>query len=166
MKDKTNRVFTFNHHKESWTIKRTRHVYEIRKGSRYARDEFLNQSRYIDIFKHALNHGLTSFREKGNIVVNVVDYQGVFYSILCSLDIKNNITIISVFRTKSEWWKSFMKERNRINIMRGYIVPQMSMKERENKQHDKILNDIEIELETGQCSLKDYMSYLDVRAIS
>lgn len=164
---KSARKFKFKHHNETWNLRRTRHLYEKREGSRYTRDEFLNQKRYIDIFKQALNNGLTSFRSKGDIVVNVVDYQNVFHSILCKLNEKNEIVIISVFRTKNNWWKSFIKVKNRINILFNYIVPQMTYEEEKVYKKEKDFNDFKIELElvNSVCPFKDYLNYMDVRAI-
>jgi hypothetical protein len=142
--DIDNKQFDFEHYGEAWRIKRTRHLYEKRKETqKYSRDEFLDKKRYIEIFKEAIRNGLTSFRNKGVVVVTIPDYAGKWNSLLCTIDNKKNlITVITVFVERYEWWKTFVKTRNRINILNGYIIPKMTEKEKNHKKFDRATEEL------------------------
>lgn len=76
---------------EKWIIARTNHLYDVRDSAKgdYSRDEFLDNQRYIDIFKCAIRNGLTSFRCKGfNIVVTIHTLMIMFF-MLFYVDLKN-----------------------------------------------------------------------------
>ena len=144
----TNRKFKFKYINENWIINKTRHVYESRAYNEYSRDEFIDESRYIEIFKNAIRKGLSSFRNKGQILINVPNYNGTFSSILCELNSKNIITIITVYRcpSKFKWWTTFIKVRNRINIIHEYVIPKFNKEERLSKKYDKLQNEIDMEI--------------------
>lgn len=139
-----------------YTIEKTFHIYEHRTENKFSRAEFLDDQRYIDIMRHALINGLNSFRNK-RAVVTVKNFGGTYFSILCFLDDKNTITIISVFHKKFKFWKSFNRVQNRINIFKDYIVPKMTSKEHYKKQFEKVLvqRDLEHEDEYFKQSMKN-----------
>ena len=144
------RQFKIKFDKKEWTIKKTRHLYEKRVSThRFNRGEFLDDTRYKEIFRLALINGLSSFRNKGLVVVTVPNFNNSYYCILCELDECNLITVISVWVEKNSWWKPFIKVRNRINILRGYFVKRMNKSEIMNKEFDKVSNEIEL---TGEDS--------------
>lgn len=133
----------FQWNKEDFTIKRTHHLYEKRDGSSYQRDAFLDDTRFVKIIKLALQNGLKSFREKGEVVITLPAYNGKYYSILCTLNDKNKITIITVIQPK-RFWKAFQKCHNRINIVYSrnpenlYKIPKMNEKEKGFKDLDSM----------------------------
>lgn len=141
-------MIKFQFDKQEWKIARTDHLYDKRGNSDYQRDAFLDDTRYIKIMKRALINGLTSFRNKGKVVVTVPSYAGKHYSILCSLGNKNKIVIISVYYAYKDFWKTFIKERNRINMVwernpeNLYIVPKMNEKERGFKDLDTLFYNV------------------------
>jgi hypothetical protein len=159
--DTNSRNFTFDYQGQTWKIKRSRHLYEERLNG-YTRDEYINKTRYIEIFKEALRHGLTSFRRNNQVVVTIPDYTGRWYSILCNIhEDSNTIDIITVYKARYDWWKTFRTVRHRINIMYGYVVPKFTKKEIQQKEFDKIVNDIEInrddvDFKYAMDSLNDY----------
>lgn len=134
----------FIFHKETYKIKKTKHLLENRKSSEYVRGEFIDNKRFIEIFKRALINGLTSFRNKGPVVVTLPDYNGRFVSVLCELNPRNKITVISVFVERKYFWKTFIKVKNRINILFDYVIPKMNTKERNNKDFEKVVHNIEL----------------------
>ncbi len=115
----------FFYNKEKYKIKRTNHLYEKRGTSEYQRDAFIDDTRFVKIFKEAIIFGLNSFRDKGAVVVNVPTYNSKYYSILCTLNSQNLITVITVFHT-NKFWKTF------------YKVPRMNEKEKGFKELDSI----------------------------
>ena len=121
---------------ETFYIKKTKHRLDKRKDKdKYARDEFLTDEIYSNIFKTAIKEGLTSFRNKGCVVVTVKSYKDSWYSILCVLDNKNIITIITVYHFfHIQLYKAFITVKNRINIVNKYIVPKLQQKELFNKK--------------------------------
>jgi len=144
---KSTRKFEFHYQKQKWTIERSRHLYDNRGPSDFSRDEFLDRNRYVEIFKSALRNGITSFREKGAVVINVPDENSRHWSVLCKLDSNNKFFIITVYRvTTGRWWKSFIKVQNRINIMYDYVVTRMTKDERRAKEMDKVFHEVEVEL--------------------
>ena len=137
----------FQWNKENFTIKRTRHLYETRDGSSYQRDAFLDDTRFIKIFKLALQNGLKSFRNKEHTVVTVPSYNGKYYSILCTLNDKNRITVITVLQFK-KFWQTFSRVHNRINLVYSmnpenlYRVPKMNEKEKGFKALDSMCYEV------------------------
>ena len=132
----------FFYNKEKYKIKRTNHLYEKRGASEYQRDAFIDDTRFVKIFKEAIISGLKSFREKGPVVVNVPTYNSKYYSILCVLDSRNTITVITVLHT-NKFWKTFSKIHNKINMVykyqsEVYKVPRMNEKEKGFKELDSI----------------------------
>lgn len=136
------RKIVFKHYNSHWKIIRTKHLYDKRSSGLY-RDEYISNEMYKDIFKMALSHGLSSFRNKGPVVITTPSFDKRFFSFLCEVDDKNNIIIITVFSTKENWWKSFIKVRNRINVIHDYTIPKMTNKERLDKKFDKVVHDID-----------------------
>lgn len=134
----------FRFHNDRFKIKKTKHLMENRKSSMYVRGEFIDNKRFIEIFKRALINGLTSFRNKGPVVVTLPDYNGRYISLLCELNDKNIITVISIFAEKKYFWKTFIKVKNRINILFDYVIPKMSTSERNNKEFEKVVHHIEL----------------------
>ena len=134
----------FNYIGSEWLIAKTNHLYDKRSTSQgdYARDEFLDNERYIAIMKCALRNGLTSFRNKGNVVITLPSVNNIFFSVLCKLDNNNKIVIISVYRKKILWWKCYIKEKNRIMVFNDYVIPKMSINDVQNKQMNKIQHQI------------------------
>lgn len=126
----------------TYKIKRTNHLYEKRGTSEYQRDAFIDDTRFVKIFKEAIIFGLNSFRDKGAVVVNVPTYNSKYYSILCTLNSQNLITVITVFHT-NKFWKTFYKVPNKINMIykhksEVYKVPRMNEKEKGFKELDSI----------------------------
>jgi len=147
MIDKTfkNNKLEFFYNKEQYKIKRTKHLYD-KRASGHQRDAFIDDTRFIKIFKEAITYGLTSFRGKGAVLVNVPIFNGKYFSVLCELDYENTITVITVLYTR--WfWKSFTKVQNRINMVykhnaEVYRVPKMSEKEKMVKRLDSICHEV------------------------
>lgn len=132
--------FTFDN--KEYNIHRTNHLYEKRGTSEYQRDAFIDDIRFVKIFKLAMINGLQSFRSKGVVVVNVPTFNSKYYSILCTLNELNRVTIITVLHTKY-FWKTFSKVHNKINLVYAYKsevykVPRMSEKEKGFKDLDSI----------------------------
>lgn len=137
--------FIFN--SQEYKIKRTNHLYEKRKTSEYQRDAFLDDTRFVKIFKLALQNGLSSFRNKGEVVVTVPNYNNKFYNILCSLDENNKITVITVWFENKYFWKPFITCQQRINLVYAwnselYKVPKMNQKEKQFKDLDSLCYNI------------------------
>lgn len=143
---KLNKELQIKFNNDMYTIKKTFHIFEHRTENKFSRAEFLDDQRYTEIIRHALINGLTSFRGK-RCVITVPNFEGTYFSILCFLDNKNTITLISVFHKKYKFWKSFNRVQNRINIFRGYIVPRMTSTEHNKKKFEKILVDRDLEQE-------------------
>ena len=64
-------------------------------------------------------------------------------SFLLALDVKNNITIITVVQSYGikKWTRGFITVQNRINIIpEVYILPRLSKDELDLKQKDRIFN--------------------------
>lgn len=141
--------FKFDYMKTNWTVIKTKHIHDKRGSAQgdYSRDEFLDNQRYTEIFKCALRNGLTSFREKDLVVVTLPSEVGAFYAVLCKLDKYNRITIISVFRKKTLWWKCYIKVRNRITVFHDYVIPRMNKTDIQHKQMTKIQHNIVMEKE-------------------
>lgn len=158
-KPNMNRTY-FDYIGEKWIIARTNHLYDVRDSATgdYSRDEFLDNQRYIDIFKCAIRNGLTSFRCKGPIVVTIPADDNVFYAILCRLEKNNKIVIISVFRKKQLWWKCYIKERSRITVLNDYKIPRMNKQDIQNKQITKIQHQITMSKEDKQ--FKNVMNHI------
>lgn len=143
---KTTKELELQFNGSKYNIKKTFHIYEHRTENKFSRGEFLDDQRYVDIIRYALINGLTSFRNK-RAVVTVKNFEGTYFSILCFLDYKNTITIISVFHKKFKFWKSFNRVQNRINIFKDYVVPKMTSKEHYKKQFEKVLVQRDLEQE-------------------
>lgn len=147
MKPKPKPKLKFAFNGIEYTIKRTNHLYEKRNASSYQRDAFLDDTRFVKIFKIAMINGLSSFRCKGETVVTLPTYNGSYYSLLCILDENNKITVITVFHMKKYFWKAFIKVKNRINIVYDkndnlYKIPKMNENEKQFKQLDSICYEI------------------------
>lgn len=137
---KTNKELEVKFNNEVFTIRKTYHIFEHRTENKFSRAEFLDDQRYTDIVRYALIGGLKSFRNK-RAVITVKNFEDKFFSILCTLDSRNNITLISVFHRKYKFWKSFNRVQNRINIFKDYVVPKMSSTEHNKKKFEKVLVD-------------------------
>lgn len=135
---KLNKELQLKFNNDVYTIRKTFHIFEHRTEHKFSRAEFLDDQRYTEIIRYALINGLTSFRNK-RTVVTVKNFEGTYFSILCFLDDKNTITLISVFHKKFKFWKSFNRVQNRINIFNDYIVPKMTSTEHYKKQFEKVL---------------------------
>lgn len=138
-KKKKFHTFHFYYQGVKWNVKKSFHLFENREcdPQAYVRDEFLNDERYTEILKCALRNGLTSFRKK-RVVVTLPCQNGTFYSVLCILNEKSDITIITTFRQRLNWWKNFIICKERITVLNDYIIPTMTKKEKEDKQMSKI----------------------------
>jgi hypothetical protein len=159
--------FKFTHHQQEFLIKRSLHLYEKRKDSSYQRDELLDETRYIEIFKRALNNGLTSFRNKDVVTVVVPDQQGKYICILCTLNNRNIIKIITVIAPYKKFWLAFRKCHNRINIIYDripenlYKVPYMNKIEKNRKEFDKVCH--EAYMTGGDLTFKQVMDFLGIK---
>ena len=144
-------TFNFFYQGRKWNVKKSFHLFENRNcdPQAYIRDEFLDDNRYIEILKCALRNGLTSFRKK-RVVVTLPCQNGTFYSVLCILDDRNNITVITTFRQRLNWWKNFITCKHRITVLNDYIIPSMSKKEIQDKQMTKIQHNIIVNNEDKQ----------------
>lgn len=135
---KINKELQLKFNNDIYTIRKTFHIFEHRTENKFSRAEFLDDQRYTEIIRHALINGLNSFRNK-RVVVTVKNFEDTYFSILCFLDDKNTIALISVFHKKFKFWKSFNRVQNRINIFSGYIVPKMTSTEHNKKKFEKVL---------------------------
>ena len=145
MKKEPKLKFEFNGN--LYEIKRTNHLYEKRNKSEHQRDAFLDDTRFVKIFKLAMINGLSSYRNKGHVVVTVPTYNNKYYSLLCVLNEYNRITIVSVYHMNKFFWKTFIKCNNRINILYSrnsevYKVPRMNENEKQFKQLDSLCYEI------------------------
>jgi len=115
------------------------HTNEHRYNSKFSRDQFIDSSRYHDIVQYAMWNGLTSFRSKGHAVISFLDYLGRQYSILVELNDKNELSIITVYCTKSkkDVELHFKKVSNRVNLFNSYVMPKMDSKQLKDKVIDK-----------------------------
>ena len=161
--------FKFTHNKDTYLIKRSLHLYEKRKTGVDQRDENLDESRYIEIFKRAIINGLTSFREKGVVTVVVPNTFGKYICILCYLDNRNTIKIITVLDNYKKFWLAFRKCQNRINLVYDrnpkqlYKVPKMDFNEKNKKEFDKVC--YESYMTGGDLTFKQAMDFLIERKI-
>ena len=137
------KIIEFNFYKNSYKIIRTNHLYEKRNNSKYTRDYFINEKIYVEIFKKALNHGLTSFRNT-DIIITSKSYNNNYYLFLCQLKNSNEILVKTVFYSKKNFWKDFKTIKNRIFI-NNYIIPKLTEIEMKNKILDNIDYDIKDE---------------------
>lgn len=138
------RKYKFIHNKEEYSVIRSRHLYEERGKSGLPRDYILDKSRYIDIFKLAIKNGLKSFKKE--VVVTLPTDFNTHVSLLCEYKDKE-IFVISMFVSYRDWWKSFIKCRNRINILHDYKIQSMSKVERGKKRMDCIMNKVDLEIQ-------------------
>lgn len=128
-----------------YTIVKSNHLYDERTQSKQ-RDQFIDDSRYKQIIKLALINGLNSFRARGEVVITLANSKKKNYSctsLLLALDVKNNITIITVVQSYGikKWTRGFIAVQNRINIIpEVYILPRLSKDELDLKQKDRIFN--------------------------
>lgn len=161
--------FKFLHNKQIFLIRRSLHLYEKRKTAEQQRDEKLDETRYIEIFKRAISNGLTSFREKGVVTVVVPNSYGKYFCILCYLDNRNIIKIITVLEDYKKFWLAFRKCQNRINLIYSrdpkqlYVVPKMDYNEKNKKEFDKVC--YESYMTGGDLTFKQAMDYLVERKL-
>ena len=140
-----NKQLKLSFHGSEYTIIKSNHLYDERTQSKQ-RDQFIDDSRYKQIIKLALINGLNSFRARGEVVVTLANSKKKNYSctsLLLALDVKNNITIITVIQSYGikKWTRGFIAVQNRINIIpEVYILPRLSKNELDLKQKDKIFN--------------------------
>jgi len=120
---------------KTYTISLAEHLFENRetlKGtSKKYRSQQINEKRYKQIFSLALKHGLTSFRNKGVIVITFKDNKSKVYGVLCDLTDSNDIFVISVFRGPKtmDLNKCFIKVHNRINLAYYYTMNELTNQE-------------------------------------
>jgi hypothetical protein len=121
---------------KSYTVSLAEHLFEHRetlKGtSKSHRTLHIDNKRYKQIFTIALKNGLTSFRNKGVVVVTFRDTYGKAYGVLCDLKDNNDIFVISVFRgpKRMDINRCFIKVHNRINLSYYYIMDVLTDEER------------------------------------
>jgi len=125
----------------TYTISLAEHLYEHRetlKGTaKNHRSLQIDHKRYKQIFSIALKQGLTSFRNKGVIVITFKDTKGKVYGVLCDLTDSNDIFVISVFRGPMimDINRCFIKVHNRINLAYHYTMDVLTESEiQKNKQ--------------------------------
>lgn len=130
-----------------YNIIKSDHTHDNRKTYQYSRDEFIDDKRYIEIVKLALINGLSSFRDKGQVVISFLDFTGKPFAILLDLT-DNDIFIISVYagNRRYPWSINFIKVKNRINLYTQYTLSKMTSKERELKKKQMIFSDIDKEI--------------------
>ncbi len=140
-----NKQLKLSFYGSEYMIVKSNHLYDERTQSKQ-RDQFIDDSRYKQIIKLALINGLNSFRARGEVVVTLANSKKKNYSctsLLLALDVKNNITIITVIQSYGikKWTRGFITVQNRINIIPEiYILPRLSKDELDSKQKDKIFN--------------------------
>ena len=128
---------------EVYNITLAKHLLEHRetlKGvAKGHRSLQINNKRYKQIFTLALKHGLTSFRNKGVIVVTFKDTKGKVYGVLCDLNSMNDIFIITVFRgpKNMDIDRCFIKVHNRINISYYYTMYVLTEQELTKNKHKR-----------------------------
>ena len=107
---------------KSIEVFKTSHVLESRYGGKRSRDHNLHKMDYKDIINLAIKYGLTSFRNKGRVVISFYDTDNIEYAIL--VELSDIITIISVYY--STYGKvrvnNFEKEKNRIKLYNYYTL--------------------------------------------
>lgn len=140
-----NKQLKLSFYGSEYTIVKSNHLYDERTQSKQ-RDQFIDDSRYKQIIKLALINGLNSFRARGEVVITLANSKKKNYSctsLLLALDVKNNITIITVVQLYGikKWTRGFIAVQNRINIIpEVYILPRLSKDELDLKQKDRIFN--------------------------
>ena len=146
-----------------YTLYKSDHLYESRHNGKFARDHFITNEIYIDIFKMALLQGLSSFRGK-EVVISVHDAQGSTYNILVDFGENRDLRIVTVFkRTRTQYYPGFIKVQNRINLWKNYTLPKLSRKEKNDKF--KEISDFEIDRDCRSEDAKFLYSMDNVKRI-
>ena len=147
-----NTLAKVSHNGEYIYIKKTEHLNDARSRTSFVRDQFIDDARYVDIIKHSIKHGLTSFRNKGPVTITFDDSWGLSYGLLCKLD-DDVCVIITVFNSrKIPTWRFFVKVQNRINLSYYYNMKVMNKKEYMSKKTSSIVKKIDKE-----CKSQDAM---------
>jgi len=121
--------------KVTYTISLANHLLEHRKTLKGTSKNFrglqVNNKRYEQIFKQAIKNGLTSFRNKGVVVITFLDTKNRPYGVLCDLNENNKIFVITVFRGPAcmNYSKCFIKVHNRIHL-NNYIMEALTESEK------------------------------------
>ena len=115
------KLFTLEFNNKSIPVFRSNHTLTSRRGT-FSRDHNLLKKDYKDFLVTALKYGLSSFRNKGKVVIGFKDTSGVKYSIL--VEFTEVITIVSVYYSTyhKDHRNNFIKEKNRINIQNYYTL--------------------------------------------
>ncbi len=115
------KLFTVEINNKETQVYKTYHTLDSRRDNGYARDHNLLKDDYRDIINTAIKHGLTSFRDKGRVVISFSDTTGIKYSLLVS--ISKVITIISVFyNTETAYRTNFISVKNRVRLENFYTL--------------------------------------------
>lgn len=126
-------IETFDALGETYTYSRSIHVNQRRAGAHSnARDQYIDNPRYIAILTTALQQGLTEYRNKGKVVLWVFDAKGYPYHFVVTL-VGNHIQIITVFRGYRELPHAFQfkLEHQRLNLWHYYTIPRMTYEEQQ-----------------------------------
>ena len=142
-------TFDFDH--KTYNVIKTKHVMESRVNARIERSRFVSDRLLLEVFKFSFSRGLTSFRDKGQIVLMFFNDRGVQTSLLIELE-GYKITLISVYYEKRPGFLkyNFVKVRNRIYLNK--VFTSLSKDEVQENRKSKSMYEIEKE-----CASEDYL---------
>lgn len=119
------------------------HTNVSREGNGFSRDQFMNDSRYMIVFKEAMHNGLMSFGiyKKEMIKISFVDSWGTHMTILAERR-EDEVLVHTMYTSKKNpFWKHFPKIHNSINLVNGFVLPAMTKAEYfESKRKSKMLD--------------------------
>jgi hypothetical protein len=147
------------------SVYRTSHTNVSRQNDTYVRDMFIDLRRYKEIISMAIRHGLSSFRNKGPVVISFSDTWRSNFALLVTLD-DERLTIITMYDSKKiDKTKFFIKVHNRINLWHYYQMKTMTKEERRQKRLESIKIDIAVKLEKeGHDSVfEKYVSFNNIK---
>ena len=134
----------------------TKHLLEKRNNSSVMRSQFEGIDILKKITKVAFDNGLTSFRNKGLIVISVGTFSGGTLSFLVNLQ-DDNLTFITIFFSRTLYYYNFKTVHNRINCF-NYIVKRLTPEQKLKTQKEKIFKSIDI---FEQNELKVFDTYVN-----
>lgn len=131
----------------------------------FVRDLFIDNSRYKEIISQAIHHGLTSFRNKGRVVVTFKDSWGLYYGLLVELD-DSKIVIVTVFNSKKYgFWTFFSRVQNRINLGYYYTMKCMTREELSTKKLESSNLHIDISSTKEDKDFNKYTSFNGIKKL-
>lgn len=107
------------------------HTNLSREGNGFVRDQFMNNDRYMMVFKEAMKQGLMSFGiyHPEMILITFTDTWGLHVSILLKRT-GDHFVVKTMYNSKKNFfWKHFPKIHNRINLIHYFTLPAMTKEE-------------------------------------